>query len=276
MKQLSLTEVQKRAVDILLYIDKVCRKENLHYTIFYGSLIGVERHQGFIPWDDDIDIVMIRPDYEKLMAILKDDPTYRLLSFETREHFRYPFAKLVDPKTVAKTKQYFGGEDPDLGVFVDIFPIDGIPDDKTSQQKLRQVTEQYRLNLMDTLDHCYARSYSAYKALLKLVVRYPQHRRLLKTGDDRYWRDLYQQEAQKIAFGATKTCGYLEWIHINWGVFPIEWFTEYEDVEFEGHQVMAIKARRDFLTLRYDDYMTMPPENERITHHPYDFYTIDE
>lgn len=272
MRELTMAEVQKKAVDILVYIDKICRENNLKYTIFYGSLIGVERHQGFIPWDDDIDIVMPRPDYEELLLILKNDTNYKLLSFETRENFRYPFAKVIDPKTVAKTKQFFSGEEPDLGVFVDIFPIDGIPDSATERQALRETTENYRLNLMDTLGLAYARSFDFLKAIVKLVVRYPHHKKLLKIGDNVYWQKKYQEAAKKIRFGDTDTCGYLEWIHIDWGVFPTQWFTEYEDVEFEGHKVMAIKNRGDFLTLRYGDYMTMPLENERVTHHPYNFY----
>lgn len=94
MKKLTMIEVQQRAVNILMYIDKICRKNELKYTIFYGSLIGVERHKGFIPWDDDIDIVMPRPDYNKLIDLLKTDENYTLLAFETRTHYRYPFAKL--------------------------------------------------------------------------------------------------------------------------------------------------------------------------------------
>jgi len=272
MKKLTMPEVQKKAVDILVYIDKICRKNNLKYSIFYGSLIGVERHKGFIPWDDDIDIVMTRSDYNTLMHILKEDTKYTLLSFETRAHYRYPFAKLVDSNTVAKSKQYFGGEDPDLGVFVDIFPIDGIPETINERLELRKITEGYRLNLMDTLGLCYARSFNLIKAIGKLFLRYPYHHKLLKEGDDGYWREKYQEIAQSIRFGETSKCGYIEWIHMNWGVFPTDWFLEYEDVEFEGHTVMAIKNRKDFLHLRYEDYMTMPPENERITHHPYDFF----
>ncbi|OQO70923.1 lipopolysaccharide cholinephosphotransferase [Enterococcus villorum] len=272
MRKLTMAEVQKKAVDILVYIDKICRENNLKYTIFYGSLIGVERHRGFIPWDDDIDIVMPRPDYEELMELLKHDSNYKLLSFETRENFRYPFAKVVDPQTVAKTKQFFSGEEEDLGVFVDVFPIDGIPDSKEERQVLREETETYRLNLMDTLGLSYARSFNVAKAMIKLVVRYPHHKKLMKIGNNVYWQNKYQEAAKKIALDETQTCGYLEWIHIHWGVFPTQWFESYEDVEFEGHKVMAIKNRRDFLTLRYGDYMTMPPENERITHHPYDFY----
>ncbi len=95
MQKLTLKEVQAKAVEILVYIDNICRSNNLHYTLFYGTLIGVERHKGFIPWDDDIDIVMPRPDYELLIKILKNDSNYQLFSYFLEFHFLYYLKLLV-------------------------------------------------------------------------------------------------------------------------------------------------------------------------------------
>lgn len=274
MQELNMEQVQKNATEILLYVDEICRENNLNYSIYYGSLIGVERHSGFIPWDDDIDIVMLRPDYNKLLTILaqKKDSVFKLLSFETRDTFRYPFAKVVDSRTTVKTKQYCGVEDPDLGVFLDIFPIDGIPDSQKAQAELQTVCENYRLNMMDTLGKGYARSYSLVKSIIKGIVRYPHHRKLLSAGSASFWRDKYQEAAQQYDAVQSSYCGYMEFINREWGVFPTAWFTEFEDVDFEGHKVMAIKERKKFLTLRYGDYMQLPPVEERVTHHPYIFY----
>ena len=66
-----LKELKKIELDILLYIDRICREHNLLYYMAYGTLLGAVRHKGFIPWDDDIDIVMPRPDYEKLIKIMR-------------------------------------------------------------------------------------------------------------------------------------------------------------------------------------------------------------
>lgn len=272
MRELAMHEVQRISTEILVYIDKICRENKLNYSIFYGSLIGVERHKGFIPWDDDIDIVMLRDDYEKLLSILSNEKKYTLLSSKTREQYRYTFAKLVDPSTVAKSKQYFGCEDKDLGVFVDIFPIDIIPEVENERKSFQLQSETYRKNMMDTLNLAYARSYSLWKSLVKLVFRLPHHLKLKKIGNASYWHNKYEENAQKYRFSNTGFCGYLEFIHIHWGVFPSKWFSEFENVEFEGHQVMAIKERKAFLTLRYDNYMKMPPVEERTTHHPYTFY----
>ncbi|MBO0454298.1 MULTISPECIES: LicD family protein [Enterococcus] len=271
-RELTIEEIQKISTKILLYIDEVCRENNLKYSIFYGSLIGVERHKGFIPWDDDIDIVMRRRDYNQLIDILSKKTEYLLLSGKTRKNYRYTFAKLVDKHTYAKTKQLFSGEDKDFGVFVDIFPIDGIPSSSEERELFQEKCESFRLNMMDTIGLSYARSYSKWKAIIKLIVRFPHRRTLMKIGNYDYWRNMYEIETVQYPLEKSEYCGFLEWIHINWGVFPVKWFEEYEDVLFEGHKIMAIKQRDSFLKLRYGNYMCLPPENERFTHHPYKFY----
>lgn len=276
MKKLTIADVQKRSLDVLSYIDEICRINDLKYSIFYGSLIGVERHSGFIPWDDDIDIVMLRDDYDQLMKLLSEESSkFKLLSFETSNNYRYPFAKVVDTTTTAKTKQFFGYEDPNFGVFVDIFPIDGIPKTKEEQDEYQLECETYRINMMDTLGLAYARSYSLVKSLGKLFFKLPYHKRLKKIGDDNFWRAKYNEATRRYDIKQSDYCGYLEFININWGVFPTNWFKEFEDVEFEGRKFQAIKNRRDFLTLRYGNYMELPPVEERITHHPYSFYFKD-
>ena len=135
MKKVSMKEVQQISVDLLVYIDELCRDNNINYSIFYGSLIGVERHGGYIPWDDDLDIVLLRPEYEKLLDLLSKQQLYTLLSPHTTENYRYEFAKLVDPRTCAISRQYYGSESSKLGVYVDIFPLDGFPTDLTERKE---------------------------------------------------------------------------------------------------------------------------------------------
>lgn len=275
MKKLTNEDIQRISVDILVYIDKLCREHNIDYSIFYGSLIGVERHKGYIPWDDDLDIVLTRPNYERLLELLKKQEDYLLLSPENTENYRYAFAKLVDKHTKAVSKQYYNSEDENLGVYVDIFPIDGFPTDLKERKKFGELCELYRANMVFSLNHSYAISRSWLKAKAKRILYYPKYRKLLRQGDYNYWKNKYESLVTKYPFEEAEFCGYMEFINIYWGVFPTDWFKEYEDVEFEGHTFMAIKERDKFLTLRYDNYMELPPEEERVTHHPYDFYFKD-
>ena len=272
MRELKIKDIQRISVEILVYIDQICRENQIEYSLFYGSLIGSERHQGYIPWDDDLDIILTRPNYERLIQLLKNDDSYKLLSFETRDNYRYCYAKLVDPNTKAVTKQYYSGEDPDLGVFVDIFPFDGFPENPEERKQFGDLCELYRANMMFTLNHSYAISRSKVKAMVKRVIYYPKYRRLLEKGNYSFWKNKYEELVRKYPIEQTKYCGYMEFINEVWGVFPIEWFEHYEDVEFEGHKFKAIRDRKKFLELRYGDYMKLPPKEERISHHPYKFY----
>ncbi|WP_086313931.1 lipopolysaccharide cholinephosphotransferase [Enterococcus sp. 7F3_DIV0205] len=272
MRLLTIEEVQEVSTTILVYIDKICRENNIEYSVYYGSLIGVERHQGYIPWDDDLDIVLTRPNYDRLIKLLAEDSTYLLLSLETRKDYRYTFAKLVDKRTCVKTTQFYNSEDPELGVFVDIFPIDGFPESEEERKTFGQQCELYRSNMLATLNSSYAISKSRWKAYLKRVLLYPKYCKLLKKGDYNYWKKQFMNEVIKYSFDEASTCGYIEFIDEEWGLFPTDWFKYYEDVPFAGKKVRAIKDRKKFLTLRYGNYMELPPESERITHHPYTFY----
>lgn len=275
MIQLKARDIQEISVEILIYIDKLCRANNINYSIFYGSLIGVERHKGYIPWDDDLDIVMPRPDYQKLLCLLAKQDDYILLSPETSDNYRYAFAKLVDPRTKAISKQYYGSEDVNLGVYVDIFPIDGFPTDLDERKKFGDLCEQYRANMLMTLNNSYAISRSWIKAKLKRILLYPKYKKVLRIGNYDYWKNKYERIVTSYPFEEADFCGYMEFIDEVWGVFPTDWFKHYEEVEFEGHKFFSIKDRQKFLTLRYGNYMEMPPEEERVTHHPYNFYFKD-
>ncbi|MGG5343396.1 LicD family protein [Enterococcus sp. AZ192] len=272
MKQLTIKEVQQVSTKILVYIDQLCRKHNIEYSVFYGSLIGAERHQGYIPWDDDLDIVLTRPNYDRLIQILSKESTYLLLSLETRDNYRYTYAKLVDKRTCVETTQFYHSEDPELGVFVDIFPIDGFPVEDSIRKEFGDKCELYRYNMLASLNASYAISRTKWKAYGKRVLLYPRYRKLVKQGGYDHWKKLFMNEVIKYPISGTSLCGYIEFFDEHWGIFPTEWFEHYEDIIFEGETVRAIKDREKFLVLRYGNYMEMPPEKERVTHHPYTFY----
>lgn len=271
-KEMSLKEVKQTALSILSYIDNICGEHQLRYSIYYGTLLGAVRHEGFIPWDDDIDIVMPRNDYQIFLNIIRNDDRYLLLDYKSRPNYRYTFTKIVDPNTRARSLQYFSEEDSEYGVFIDIFPMDGVPENKVERQKFWQECETYRKNMLDTMGLAYARSNSLLKSIGKLILRYPYHRKLKQQGDCNYWRNKYEQSAERYNFDESKYCGFMETVNNDWGVFPVEWFDEYETITFESVQVKTIKDKEEFLITRYGDYMRLPSKKDRVTHHPYKFY----
>ena len=123
----TLRDVQKVQLEILLEFDRICRKHGLKYLLFAGTLLGAVRHKGFIPWDDDIDVCMLRGDYERFLTVCKDELSAELFLQTTDTDREYPlqFAKLRKNNTRFVEKSM-----SDLkihhGVFIDIFPLDNV------------------------------------------------------------------------------------------------------------------------------------------------------
>ena len=137
IKYLSMDEIKLIELEILQYIHDFCVKNDIKYFINYGTLIGAVRHKGFIPWDDDIDICMFRKDYEKFIDLFsKDDGIYKILSLETDDKYYNNFMKVINSKTKIEDERNY--KTYDLGIFVDIFPIDSFDD-------LKLVEKTYKL-----------------------------------------------------------------------------------------------------------------------------------
>ena len=134
-KAMTLKEMQEVQIKILEYIDNICKKNNIEYFLIGGTLIGAVRHHNFIPWDDDIDIALTRENYEKLLIILKKEKhdRYELFDHSVNSSYFYPFAKVVDKRTELIENKF--KEIDNYGVYVDIFAINGVPNDKRMQDK---------------------------------------------------------------------------------------------------------------------------------------------
>ena len=130
MNENVLKKVQKEELDILVFFDAFCRQHNLRYSLAYGSLLGAVRHKGFIPWDDDIDVIMPREDYELLIRLF-DDKTNRffLQSHYSEAHYYYPFAKIRKNGTVFREK-FLEDKQINHGFYIDVFPADKVRDKK--------------------------------------------------------------------------------------------------------------------------------------------------
>lgn len=124
-ERLTTDEVKTMNLDILTEVADFCEKNHLRYWLYYGTLIGAIRHNGFIPWDDDIDIVMPRPDYEKLLEDFNhtSESDYEVVEYRITPGYHTTFAKVHNPKTIIETEY---SNEMAFGVFIDIFPLDGI------------------------------------------------------------------------------------------------------------------------------------------------------
>ena len=136
MRELGLEEQKTILLEILADFDRVCRENGIKYSIAYGTLLGAVRHRGFIPWDDDVDVLVLREDYEKLRKILGEEleEGHRFICCEDEKRFTAPLAKIIDTRTVLRQLEH-RSDRMDLGVYIDIFVLDYIPNDPEEREK---------------------------------------------------------------------------------------------------------------------------------------------
>lgn len=141
---LTAKELQKIEFDALSWFNDFCQKHGLKYCLFYGTLLGAVRHRGFIPWDDDVDVIMLREDYSRFCELMRDqadDARYRFYAPEINEHYFYPFGKLIDSHTELVENTTDCGVR--MGVFIDIFPFDDdIADERISKKRAKQFAKK--------------------------------------------------------------------------------------------------------------------------------------
>lgn len=260
MKNSTISREECRLIqlDILSAISKICKENNLNYTIAYGSLIGAKRHGGFIPWDDDIDIVLLRKDYDELIRILKHQNEHDWLSILdiTSEGYYYPFAKAVNNQTIAKMEDNITPH----GIWVDIFPYDMLPENSDELRKFQKKCRNYRAIILSmTTDFTGLKVDKKY--ILKRILSIYAH----LVGKEKIVKK-YQNYVKAHLQEKSKYVGCVFSTYSDKECFPIEWFSQYETILFEGRPYMAIKNSDEYLRSIYGEYMTIPPEEKRRDH----------
>ena len=264
MKRIEIDEYKQVVLSILERIDMVCKENGLKYFLFAGTLLGAVRHKGFIPWDDDIDICMMREDYDKLASIMKQtDYGLRFIRIEENTDTIYPYGKICDTKTAMiehNFKQVNG-----YGAFIDVFPFDYLPDSAEERKKLkRKYFKMYQL-----LTHSSRISYVKTESIFLNVKR----QLALMLGQFFKTEKLVRKmnkEFKEFNKEKTNTVG-LAWA-LGW---PAEEFAETSEVIFEGLTFCGPKNPDKVLTIHFGDYMKLPPESERVNKHNLECYYID-
>ncbi len=260
MKKLTLEECKAISLEILLDIADYCERHGLRYFLSVGTLLGAVRHKGFIPWDDDIDIMMPRPDYQRLLN--EYDGKYKLLKPETG--FLY-YSKAYDPSTVKYEADTDYRKYKPLGVDIDIFPLDGIVNDKKIIDKLYKKDCILEMLLRLSNQPIFLRK-NPLKAINRIIPRFIGSRNLVK---------MIEKNAMTYGYDDSDYVIRMRWSPNGFtGALPKEVFdTAYG--EFEGHTFRIPKGYDEFLTAFFGDYMTIPKEEDRVTH-AFECYRIEE
>lgn len=256
LRRLQLTELE-----ILIKIDDFCKENNIMYSLYGGTLLGAVRHNGFIPWDDDLDICMLRRDYQKFVTLwkLKKPNGYILQNKDTDETFTQSFTKIRKDHTTFLQKEDIPVK-YHTGIFVDIFPIDRIPNNSLSR---------IHFYIRSLFFQLYTREFVPQNSqvILKLGSTF-----FLKLSSKKHRQKIRNRLFEKIIKYNTNDDFQLvgiETVATIRQLLPSDLFESIDYLSFEGKKFMCISKWDEYLKIKYGDYLKLPPENERIwKHHP--------
>ena len=256
VERITIDDMKRIELEIMDEIDRICRAEGLSYVLGYGSCLGAMRHKGFIPWDDDMDLLMPRADYERLIEgfdRFKAVDRYQLATYRDRSGI-YPFVKVVDSST--KVFENFAAKQYSTGVWVDIFPLDDVADPKDEA-----FARGTRLSLVRSL--IVADPSVGSTPFVKFVKRvtHPVFSRM-----DPYEAARKIDENAHYAFeGETDRCCDIVGEETPGKLLPKAWFEPVE-VDFEDRRYLAPKYFDEYLTTVYGDWRTPPAPDDRDVH----------
>ena len=262
MRQLTLKELQQFSLEILKDVAGFCESNGIRYSLGYGTLLGAVRHKGFIPWDDDVDIMMPREDYERFRTIYKSE-RYSFIDSHNTPDCYVAFGRVCDTKrTIASSSIPWVRRD--VGVWIDIFPIDRVPDDKETFDRIYDALFLLmKFNVGIRKVHTISSSRFSIRKRLKIWTLKRTHPRLIKRDpadivkdmntlislvsptDSHHWSQLTCPEAGANEF------------------FEDDEINEYVKLEFEDCEFFVWKGYDKILRDSYGDFMQLPPKNKR-------------
>lgn len=267
MKELSLQEIKEIELELLKKFHYFCVENNIRYFVSHGTLLGALRYKGFIPWDDDLDVLVPREDYDRLLSIYPDDAQYRLFAPEKDQFYFFPYAKLCD----MSTRKVEGGYDNgvELGIDIDVFPLDYW--DKDLELAKRESKRQKRNMSMLVLSKLKKPdSLNPVKRFVKGILM-----KLVHIRDSSFYVARIMKEANKPEQIGSRYMGGKSWnVYGERDIMPAEIFSDRIEVEFEGERFFAPIGYDAFLTSLYGDYMPEPPVEKRKTHHSFKAYRL--
>ena len=254
-------EIQLRILDVFKAVSQLCDEEGLRYFAIGGTAIGAARHQGFIPWDDDLDIAMPIEDYTRFLEIARERlKPLQVLSPGDLNGYTCIFSKVIDGATTLIEEECAKMPERYTGVWVDVMPMSGVPTRGLRQRffvgavrALRAVNDKVRLpkSWRPTLKH---RLFSGIGSMIRGVFGINCASNL--------WSGLLEShpfdEASLVGYTWSENLGRL--------IFPKEWFDGYVEMPFEDTIIRMPVGYDEYLTKQFGDYMTVPPESERVTH----------
>ena len=254
MKKPPITLEERKKIQLVMLdeIDSFCRKNNIRYSLAFGTLIGAIRHKGYIPWDDDVDIIMPLPDMLRFKSEFKSEQL-AYVDIDTMPYYEFHFSRIGYLPTYSRT----GLIERSYGVNIDLYPVVGMPDTEEGIQKfLTEINPLYQKRLKQiTWRH----------RLIKYFpfVIIPGYSTTIRRFRDRVLNSYpYETAKNYLHAGSVR--------RIN--IMDFDVFDGFIDVEFEGHTYQAVAKYHKYLTHCFGDYMQLPPEDQRHPYHGGTYY----
>lgn len=258
--ELSLREIQMALLAMLQDFDAFCKANGIAYTLAYGTVLGAARHKGFIPWDDDLDLYVLRDDYERIIDLLQDDSIAfrKKYSYICERNSTCPFLKILDNSIIAEDVAMAGYDGIGItSLWLDVFPLDPVYDNPQLQkeqfEKSKHLQNLYFYSRMRS-EH---EDMSLSRRLKRFVARVYGTKNVVK-------RMHAFARSKRVNTGVV---GDLIWCpYSNGDAMHAVDISQPAILEFEGDEYPVPKDYDDYLSKVYGDYMRLPPEDKRRNH----------
>ena len=252
-----VSEMREIQLNMMDCIHKFCIENDIKYSLAFGSMLGAVRHNGFIPWDDDIDIMMLRKDYDRFINSFNEyNSNYRVYDYRMDKEYNYAFAKICDERTLRIEYSKVQG----LGIFIDLFPIDYYAESR--KEALKTIKKAFFWKkILVAKNFKYTSSLSFFKNISIKFSQFMCSLIPIKTVLSQFDKLNKSQSIKRTAY-----CGYLVDVNST-SILKSEIFDSYCEYNFEGHKYYGIKDYDYYLRVQYGDYMTPPSEQNRISPH---------
>ena len=261
MKRIDDNEIKSICIDLLEQFNKLCEENNLAYSIAYGTMLGEVRHGGFIPWDNDIDVIMPRDDYERLVSLRYREGKYEIKNYRYSSDYYYSFCKMIDKSTILIEENR---AEHDMGVFIDIFPVDLVSGEDNNYKGV-EIVQKINKAICDSCGSSNEKKYS--KTYIKWIIK-----RIIKTLFGRkILIRLVDTMCQKTT-NRNKGKSRIRFTNLVYGVygqkdiFPYSLWDSIVTVDFDGIKCKMIKNYDYILSSLYGNYMELPPDDKRYSH----------
>lgn len=279
MKEIDINELKTIQMDILGAVHRFCVSHNIRYSLACGTMLGCARHKGYIPWDDDIDIYLLREDYNRLIDIFPDtlEGHYKFACLERTSDYCIPFGKVYDDRTVFQESHAYTSY---IGVNIDVFPVDAVPDNDDAwlryDKKRRFWQNLFGLKIGGDIK---VLRFHSDRSLLKnigmsfrkLIVKI-----LFSLISLRTFAKLLQRIAMKYDKKQSKRVFECCQGAFQKHPFPRSLFDDLRPMPFEGREFMAFADYDAYLTNGFGNWRELPPEEKRISHHTFKAWWKDK